>query len=98
MMKEKDRKKMSIKEKFNSKRKCVIVKSRMSPKERKFKRKKKTNLTIFLLKKLNRKFPSKNNKWEIENQKNSKDSNKLWNKMKKTKEDFDNKPKDKDLR
>lgn len=48
MMKEKDRKKMSIKEKFNLKRKCVIVKSRMSPKERKFKRKNKMNLTIFL--------------------------------------------------
>jgi len=61
-MKERDKRKKSIKEKFSFKRKCVIVKSKMSLKEKKFKRKKKISLTIFLSKKSNRKFLSRNSK------------------------------------
>ena len=98
MMKEKDKKKKNIKEKFNLKRKCVIVKLRINLKERKLKRKKKINLIIFLFKRSNKKSQFKNNKWEIENWKNLKDSNKLWRRMNKMKEDSDKKLKDKDLK
>ena len=98
MMKEKDKKKKSIKEKFNLKRKCAIAKLRINLKERKLKRKKKINLIIFLFKRSNKKSQFKNNKWEIENWKNLKDSNKLWRRMNKMKEDSDKKLKDKDLK
>lgn len=98
MMKERDKKKKSIKEKYNLKRKCAIVKLRINLKERKLKRKKKINLIIFLFKRSNKKSQFKNNKWEIENWKNLRDSNKLWRRMNKMKEDSDKKLKDKDLK
>lgn len=62
MMREKLKRKINTKEKLNSKRKCVIVKLKMNLKEKKLKRKNRTNLTIFLCKKLKKKFLLKNRK------------------------------------
>lgn len=98
MMKDKEKRKKSIKERLNLRKKCVIDKWKMSLKERNFKRRRKINLTIFLSKKSKKKFLSNNRKWEIENWKNSKGLNKLWRKMRKMKEDSDKKLKDKELK
>lgn len=98
MMKDKEKRKKSIKERLNLRKKCVIDKWKMSLKERNFKRRRKINLIIFLSKKSKKKFLSNNRKWEIENWKNSKGLNKLWRKMRKMKEDSDKKLKDKELR
>lgn len=98
MMREKLKRKINTKEKLNSKRKCVIVKLKMNLKEKKLKRKNRTNLIIFLCKKLKKKFLLKNRKWEIGNTKSLTDLNKLWSKIKKMKEDSDKKLKNKDFK
>ena len=70
----------------------------MNPRERKYKRRKKMNLTIFWLKRSKNKSLLKNNKWETERENNSIDSNKSWNKTSKMREDSENKLKENDLR
>ena len=76
----KEKKRRSMNEKFNSKSKWEISKSKIRPKERKLKKRKRIISIIYLYKRLRRKLLNKKERHCKENWKRDKDSNKLWNK------------------
>lgn len=98
MIKEKKKRNKNIKGKLCKKRKWEINKLKTRTNVKSNKKREKTNLTTYLLKKLNKKLTKKNKKWEIGKKKILEDSNRPWLKTKKIKKDWKNKPKDKDYK
>lgn len=87
-----EKKRNSIKEKFNLKNKWEINKWKIRLKEKKLKKRKKISSIIYLYRKSRRKSHKKKDRPYKENWKRDKDSNKLWRKMMKINVVLKNRP------